>query len=83
MEIKIHPHCLARIQERGTTIGEVEQTILTGEQFPAKYGRTGFRKNFIYEQEWNRKFYRNKQVEAFAVQENNEWLVITVITHYF
>lgn len=83
MKVNIHPHCLERIKERGTSVIEVEETILTGEKFPAKYGRTGFRKNFIYEQEWNEKFYRNKQVEVFATQENNEWMVITVLTHYF
>lgn len=83
MKVNILPHCLERIQERGTTVKEVEETILTGEKFPAKYGRTGFRKNFIYEKERNEKFYRNKQVEAFATLENNEWMVITVITHYF
>ena len=27
--------------------------------------------------------HRNKQVEVYAVQENDEWLVITIITRYF
>ena len=27
--------------------------------------------------------YRTKQIEAYAVQEGADWLVITVITRYF
>ena len=54
-----------------------------GEQFPAKFGRTGFRRNFQFDQEWRGRHYRTKQVEAYAVQEGADWLVITVITRYF
>jgi hypothetical protein len=27
--------------------------------------------------------YETKQVEAYAIQENDDWLVISVITRYF
>lgn len=71
------------MKERGASKSEVREAIQRGEQFAAKFGRTGFRKNFLFEREWNNKFYQIKQIEVFAVQENSNWLVITVITRYF
>ena len=83
MLIKFHPHALERMQERGATEEEVKSTIESGEKFPAKFGRTGFRRNFLFNDWWRGKFYRTKQVEVYAIQENEVWLVITVITRYF
>ena len=40
-------------------------------------------RNFQFNQEWRGRHYRTKQVEAYAVQEGADWLVITVITRYF
>jgi hypothetical protein len=81
--IKIHPHAFERCKERGATESEINFTVLKGEKFPAKYNRTGFRYNFEFNALWNNKFYQNKQIEAFTVNENNEWLVITVLVKYF
>jgi hypothetical protein len=52
------------------------------ERFPAKFGRTGFRRNFVFSREWLGRRYTTKQVEAYAVEEDG-WLVITVIVKYF
>ena len=79
MEVRFHPHA----RERGATEDEVRATVMQGEQFPAKFGRTGFRRNFPFNSEWGGKYYRTKQVEAYAVQEGPDWLVITIITCYF
>ena len=49
---------------------------------PAKFGRTGFRRNFFFHGEWLGPRYATKQVEAYAVEEDG-WLVITVIVKYF
>jgi len=46
MTIRCHPHALARMEERGTSEEEVIETAENGEQFAAKFGRTGFRRNF-------------------------------------
>jgi hypothetical protein len=54
-----------------------------GEQFPAKFGRTGFRRNFVYEQKWRDQLYRTKQLEVIAAAAGNDWLVLTVIVRYF
>ncbi len=56
--------------ERGATEEEVEATIRQGEQFPAKYGRTGFRRNFPFNETRKGKFYQTKQLEVYAVQES-------------
>jgi hypothetical protein len=83
MAVRFHPHALERMAERGATEREVEATVELGEEFPARFGRTGFRRNFQFDREWCGQYYRTKQVEAYAVQEGDDWLVITVITRYF
>jgi hypothetical protein len=69
--------------ERGSTEDEVKATVEEGEQFPARFGRTGFRRNFPFDSKWRGRAFRSKQIEAYAVREGGDWLVITVITRYF
>ena len=83
MIVRFHSHARERMVERGATVDEVRATVERGEQFPARFGRTGFRRNFAYDSEWRGRRYRIKQVEVYAVQEDSDWLVITVITRYF
>jgi len=83
VKVKLHPHARDRLQERGTTEEEVIATIERGERFAAKHGRTGFRCNFSFGGEWNSRRYSAKQVEAYAVEEEGGWLVITVIVRFF
>ena len=83
MKIRLHPHARDRLQERGTTEEEVIATIERGERFAAKHGRTGFRCNFLFDGEWNNRRYSTKQVEAYAVEEDDGWLVITEIVRFF
>jgi hypothetical protein len=83
VEVLFHPHARERMQERGATEDEVKATVEQGEQFPARFGRTGFRRNFPFDSQWHGRYYRTKQVEAYTVREGANWLVITVVTHYF
>lgn len=83
MAVRIHPHAEDRIEERGASVREVVDTVQSGERFPGKFGRTGFRRNFSFDGEWRGKRYATKQVEAYAVREQDDWLVITVITRFF
>jgi hypothetical protein len=82
MKVRLHSHAKERGAERGATEAEITVTVREGERFPAKYGRTGFRRNFPFEAEWRGRLYRTKQVEAYAVEEDG-WLVITVTVKYF
>jgi hypothetical protein len=83
VKVTLHPHAKERLTERGATEVEVVATITDGEQFPAKFGRVGFRRNFSFQNEWRGQFYATRQVTAFAVPEADGWLVITVIIRYF
>jgi len=83
MKVTLHPHARERISERGATEEEVIATVLEGERFPAKFGRTGFRRNFHFDGEWHGRHYATKQVEAYAVKERADWLVVTVIVRHF
>lgn len=82
MNIRIHRHAQVRLVERGATEEEVIATVLHGETFPAKFGRTGFRRNFAYNSTWRGRHHATKQVEAFAAPEDG-WLVITVLVRFF
>jgi hypothetical protein len=81
-KVRLHPHARDRLAERGASESEVIATVLEGERFVAKYGRTGFRRNFPFNAAWRGQIYGAKQIEAFAVKEDG-WLVITVIVKYF
>ncbi|MCK4763433.1 MAG: DUF4258 domain-containing protein [Candidatus Aminicenantes bacterium] len=83
MAIKIHPHAAERMKERGTNEEEVSITIETGESFPAKFDRTGFRRNFSFNGTWNKKKYNTKQVEVIAVNEDGDWIIVTTLVKYF
>ncbi len=80
--VRIHPHARQRMIERGATEEDVVATVRFGERFPVRFGRVGFRRNFPFEAEWRGRFYRTKQVEVIAVDEEG-WLVITVLVRYF
>mgnify|MGYP001572453060 CR=1 FL=1 len=83
MNIVIHPHAQDRMRERGAKESEVIATIELGERFPAKFGRTGFRHTFSFNSIWSGKTYQKKQIEVFAVDEADTWIVITIIVKYF
>ena len=83
MKVDIHPHARERMAERGATEAGVRATLEQGERFPARFGRSCFRRDFPFDHTWRGREYRVKQVEAYAVQEAQGWLVITVLVKYF
>jgi len=83
MGVRLHPHAKERLDERGATEDEVILTIEAGETFPAKFGRTAFRRNFAFGEAWRGKTYGTKQVEVYAVNEGEDWLALTVVTRFF
>ena len=83
MSVRLHPHAVDRLAERGATDAELIAAVEGGEAFPAKFGRTGFRRNFPYGRLWHGRHYATKQVEAYVVREGSDWLVITFVTRYF
>ena len=83
MNISISAHAAERMAERGVTEEEIHETIKSGESFIAKFGRVGFRRNWPVNSLWRGKIYSVKQVEALAIEENNSWVIITIIAKYF
>ena len=83
MAVRFHPHGRERMTQRGATEKEVADTVAKGERFEAKFSRAGFRRNFVFEKQWRGKHYKTKQVEVYAVREDDNWLVISVIVRYF
>jgi hypothetical protein len=81
--VRLHPHAQDRLADRGATEAEVVATVEQGERFPAKFGRTGFRRNFGFDAVWRGRYYTTKQVETYAVEEEGGWLVVTIIVKYF
>ena len=71
------------MEERGALFDEVAATVEAGESYPARHGRSGFRRNFLLDGIRGGNRYRTKQIDVFTVPENDEWLVITVIVKYF
>ena len=82
-ECSIASHAKERLSERGATEEEIITAIETGETFAAKFGRTGFRRNFSFGGLWKGKVYATKQVEVYAVKEGDDWLAITFVTRFF
>lgn len=83
MKVDIHPHARSRMDERGATEAQVITTVEDGDRHPAKHGRMRFQQNFSYNRVWRGTKYAVQQVHAIAVQQNGDWLVITVIVKYF
>ena len=54
--------------ERGATEEEVISSVTGGEEFPAKFGRQGFRRNFSFDGLWRGRRYATKQVEVYAAR---------------
>ena len=81
--MKLHSHAIARMIERGASEEEVVGAIREGERFPAKFGRQGFRRNLNFDENWRGQHYGTKQIEAIAIYEDGDWLVISVIVKYF
>jgi hypothetical protein len=81
--IIIHPHAKERSIERGTNEEEIVTTVEYGERFTARFGRFGFRRNFDFAGRWRGRQYATKQVEAIAVQEGSDWIVVTVLVKFF
>ena len=81
--IKLSEHAKEQLFFRGTTEEEVIETIQASEWQPAELGRLESRKNFPFENEWNKKYYKIKQVRPIFIEEEKEIVIITVYTYFF
>ena len=47
------------------------------------HARERILKSFHFESTWQGNFYITKEVEAVAIAEGEDWLVITIVTRYY
>ncbi len=81
--IRLSGHAREQLIFRGATEEEVIETIRTSSWQPAELGRLECRKDFTFENEWNKKYYKIKQVRPIFVEEDEEIVVVTVYTYFF
>lgn len=80
--IRFSKHAESYIEERGFTKEEVEKVIREEVWIPAKKQKQESKLNFLFENYWQGKFYKLKQVRPIFVEEEFEIVVITVYVYY-
>ena len=81
--IRLSGHAKEQLFFRGTTEDEVIGAIRTSSWQPAESGRLECRKDCVFENEWNKKYYKTKQVRPIFAEEDSEIVVITVYSYFF
>jgi len=82
MEIQIDQHTLLRAEERGTNEEEIKDAIRTGFNITAKYSRVGKAKIYDFNQKRHGRFYNQKRVEVFYIEERDVIITVTVYVFY-
>ncbi len=54
MKIRIDQHTIDRAEERGANTDEIQDVIETGFTIPAKHGRSGKAKVYVFYGKWER-----------------------------
>ncbi len=81
--IRLSGHAKEQLVFRGTSEKEVIETIMTAQWQPAELGRLECKKDFIFENEWNKRYYKTKQVRPIFADEDDEIVVVTIYTYFF
>lgn len=81
--IRLSEHAKRQLEYRGATEEEVFDTIRSQTWGSAELGRLDCRKNYIFNAEWNNKYYSTRQVRPIFVDEAEEIVVVTVYVYYF
>jgi hypothetical protein len=81
--IRLSAHARQQLEFRGAAEQQVIDTIRSETWEPAKHGRSGCRKNFVFNSEWNKKYYSTKQIRPIFVDEPDEIVVVTIYVYYF
>jgi len=82
MEIQIDPHTLERAEARGTNEDEIKDVINAGFFIPAKHGRLGKAKVYVFQQRWLGNYYKHKRVEVIFTIEKDVVITVTVYVFY-
>ena len=72
-----------QLDTRGATRDEVIETIQQSSWKDAELGKLECRKDFTFNQIWNKRHYSTKQVRPIFADETDKIVVITVYVYYF
>jgi hypothetical protein len=81
--IRLTQHAKIQILYRGASEEEIINTIRTSKWSPSELGRLECRKNFEFNNTWNDKLYKTKQIRPIFAEEVKEIIVVTVYVYYF
>ena len=81
--IRLSRHAQEQLAYRGTNQREIEEAIHMSPWGLAELGRKDCRKDFVFNQIWNGRYYTTKQVRPIFAEEKNEVVVVTVYVYYF
>lgn len=81
--VRLSDHARMQLYYRGATEEEIFDTIQTVKWQEAELNRLECRKNFEFNNIWNGKHYKTKQVRPIFAEEEKEIVVITVYIYYF
>lgn len=76
-------HAEESMRKRGASREEVEKTIREAAWTEAHSERQETKLDFPFDAEWNKKFYKTKQVNSVFIVEKDTIVVITVYVFYF
>jgi len=83
MAVIFHSHALDRMEERGATKDEILKTIEMGQISMARFGRRLYSMSFPFRDYWRSQFYEQKHIDAYAVDDEGDIIVITVVVKYY
>lgn len=79
----IHPHLRARMLQRGVTKEEIEETLEKGKDVKdTKPGTFGKALIFPYNNSWESKFYKQKEVTVYYKLVGDKTMLLTVKARY-
>lgn len=81
--IRLSEHVKEQLIFRGAAEEEIFEAIRSSQWQPAELGRLECRKDFAFENIWNKKYYKIKQVKPVFVEKEKEIVVVTVYTYFF
>jgi hypothetical protein len=83
IKVDYHSHLLTRMEQRGISKDEVERTLEVGwEASDAKPGTKGRIWVFEYQQEWQGRFYKEKEVRVYFKDADETLIVLTAVARY-
>jgi hypothetical protein len=76
-------HAREKMLDRGVSEEDVTKALRIGQREPARRGLWQYRVNMEFRREWAGKYYGMQQVMPVVVEEEDQYVVVTVYASYF